>query len=164
MNARIGVGVFVFNSKGEFILGQRKGSHGAGHWALPGGHLEFNESFETCAEREVLEETGVKVKDIKFLTATNDVMKSEGKHYVTIFVGCRLEDENATLTIMEPEKCEEWRWASWEDVASLYEQHNQAETEGTMATFEGKVLFTPLVNLFRQRSGLHPWDIYKQTA
>lgn len=30
MNARIGVGVFVFNSKGEFILGQRKGSHGAG--------------------------------------------------------------------------------------------------------------------------------------
>lgn len=70
-----------------------------GHWALPGGHLEFDESFEICAEREVLEETDVKVKDIKFLTATNDVMKSEGKHYVTIFMGCKVEDDNTKLTV-----------------------------------------------------------------
>ena len=115
---RVGVGVFVFNSAGSFIVGKRKGSHGAGNsskanyvhfyclyctivyipsgtWALPGGHLEFGESFETCATREVLEETGIQVKgdSVRFLTATNDVMASEHKHYVTIFMGCRLETE-----------------------------------------------------------------------
>ena len=68
----------------------------SGTWALPGGHLDFGESFETCAMREVLEETGLQVKDdrVHFLTATNDIMPSEHKHYVTIFVACRPESED----------------------------------------------------------------------
>jgi 8-oxo-dGTP diphosphatase len=53
----------------------------------PGGHLEHGESFEDCAKREALEETGLEVGDVKFLTATNDVM-DEGSHYVTIYVTC----------------------------------------------------------------------------
>jgi 8-oxo-dGTP diphosphatase len=102
----------------KFILGKRLGSHGAGTWALPGGHLEFGESFEDCAAREIMEETGLDVEDVKFLTATNDVMPSEeapqaeaeaeagagagagmdvlnartqGKHYVTIFMTARVK-------------------------------------------------------------------------
>lgn len=68
-------------------------THGTGTWALPGGHIEFGESFETCATREVFEETGLHIKadSVRFLTATNDVMASEHKHYVTIFMGCRPE-------------------------------------------------------------------------
>lgn len=64
------------------------------------------------------------------------------------------------VQVMEPEKCEEWKWTSWNELASIYEKHNQAETEGKLAAFEGKVLFTPLVNLFRQRTGLRPWETY----
>lgn len=30
MNPRIGVGVFVFNNQGQFLIGKRKGSHGSG--------------------------------------------------------------------------------------------------------------------------------------
>jgi 8-oxo-dGTP diphosphatase len=51
----------------------------------PGGHLEHGESFADCAKREALEETGLEIGNIRFLTATNDVME-EGKHYVTVFV------------------------------------------------------------------------------
>jgi len=73
---RVGVGVFVFSER-FFLLGKRKGSHGAGHWSLPGGHLEYGESFEKCCVREVAEETGLKIKDISFLTATNDIFDVE---------------------------------------------------------------------------------------
>ncbi|GKZ30584.1 hypothetical protein AbraIFM66950_009661 [Aspergillus brasiliensis] len=101
MDPRVGVGVFVINHKGQIVLGQRKSSHGAGTWALPGGHLEFNESFESCAAREVLEETGLEVRDIRFLTATNDVMRDEGKHYVTVFMGCSVVGEDAQPEVSE---------------------------------------------------------------
>lgn len=32
---------------------RRKGAHGGGEYALPGGHLEHGESFEQCSKREV---------------------------------------------------------------------------------------------------------------
>ena len=76
-------------------------TYGPGTWALPGGHLEFGETFEACARREVLEETGLAVKhdSVRFLTATNDVMQPERKHYVTVFMGCRPEPENMELKV-----------------------------------------------------------------
>ncbi|KAK0260801.1 hypothetical protein LTR91_012932 [Friedmanniomyces endolithicus] len=85
---RVGVAVFVFQGTkdGDFVIGRRKGSHGAGTYALPGGHLAFGESFEQCAAREVKEETGLGVHDVRFLTATNTVFGNAGKHYVTIFM------------------------------------------------------------------------------
>lgn len=64
----------------------------AGQWAFPGGHLEFGESYAECAERESLEETGLKVKAVKTAAFTNDVFASENKHYITIFVLCERED------------------------------------------------------------------------
>lgn len=59
----------------------------------PGGHLEYGESFAETAARESLEETGLEIGNIKFLTATNDVF-GEGKHYVTIFVTAEITGEN----------------------------------------------------------------------
>jgi len=67
-------------------------ANGSGTLALPGGHLEFGETFEACAEREVLEETGLNIRHLRFLTATNSVMKDAGKHYVTIFMGGVVDD------------------------------------------------------------------------
>ena len=63
-----------------------------GTWSLPGGHLDLGESFEHCAAREVLEETGITVKpeDVRFLTAINDNVDEDLKHYITIFMGCCL--------------------------------------------------------------------------
>ena len=47
----IGLGVIIVNPADKILLGLRKGSHGAGEWSLPGGHLEWNESFEECSRK-----------------------------------------------------------------------------------------------------------------
>lgn len=67
----------------------------AGAIQLPGGHLEFGETPEACAVREVLEETGLEISeaDVRFVTATNDIFEAEGKHYVTLFMACRVPDD-----------------------------------------------------------------------
>ena len=108
----VGVAVIVIKN-GKVLLGKRKGAHGSGSWAFPGGHLEFNESIEDCAKREVLEETGMSIKNFRFATITNDLFHQSNKHYVTLFVVC--EHENGIPGVKEPDKCEEWDWFYWNE-------------------------------------------------
>ncbi len=92
---------------GKVLLGKRKGSHGKGEYAFPGGHLEYMESFEACAKRETEEECGIKIKDIRFQFLSN-VKKYAPKHYVHINL---LADwESGELRNREPDKCEGWGW------------------------------------------------------
>jgi len=119
---RVGVGVILIAPNihpGRILIGQRKGSHGVGKYALPGGHLEGNETFEQCAQREIAEEVGIQLEldTIKFLTTTNDIMGTDGGHYVTVFMGCIINKEQVDLIKnAEPDKCEGWVWLPWEDV------------------------------------------------
>lgn len=74
MSSQVGVGVACLVWKdGKFLVAQRKGSHGEGTWSLPGGHLEFNEKWQDCAAREVMEETGMSIVNARFLAVTNDI-------------------------------------------------------------------------------------------
>jgi len=105
---RVGIGVFVLRD-GKILMGKRKGSHGAATYALPGGHLELGETWEECAAREVMEETGLTLTNIRFVAVTNDIFENEEKHYVTLFMAGDLDNaQNAKL--MEPNKCESWDW------------------------------------------------------
>jgi 8-oxo-dGTP diphosphatase len=76
-----GVGCLVWRN-GKFLLHQRRNAHGDGTWAPPGGHLEFGESWEECAAREVFEETGMRIKNTRLITVSNDVFEAEHKHYI----------------------------------------------------------------------------------
>ena len=86
-------------------MGKRLCSHGVGTYSLPSGHLEFRETFEACAAREVVEETGIKVRNIRFLTATNDNMPEYSKQYVFILIVRERKNEEDEPKL-EPEKCE----------------------------------------------------------
>lgn len=105
--ARVGIGVFVFKN-GTFLMGRRKNAHGDGHWSIPGGHLEFGETFEETAEREVFEETNLKIKNVRFGAITNDHFKKEDKHYVTIWM--LSEWESGREKIVEPDKYVDMEW------------------------------------------------------
>jgi len=92
---------------GKVLLGKRNGSHGAGEYAWPGGHFEYMESFEDCAKREVMEETGMEIQNVRFLRLMNLKMYAP-KHYVDI--GLIAEWKSGEPEVKEPEKCEGWTW------------------------------------------------------
>lgn len=111
--ARIGVGIFIFKD-GKFLMGQRRNAHGDGSWSVPGGHLEYGESFEDTARREVKEETNLSIKNIRFGAVTNDYFQEESKHYVTIWM---LSDyDSGEVTITEPDKFIQMKWLDFESL------------------------------------------------
>ncbi len=91
----------------QVLLGLRKGSHGEGEYAFPGGHLEYKESFKNCALREIAEECGVKVKNLRFQCLSN-VDKYQPHHYVLI--GFAADWESGEPQVLEPDRCEGWQW------------------------------------------------------
>ncbi|KAI1856439.1 hypothetical protein JX265_011686 [Neoarthrinium moseri] len=142
---RVGVAAMIRNAQGEFVMSKRLGGHGAGDWQFPGGHLEFGESIFACAERETLEETGLKVKATKLVGVTNTVFPEPGKHYITLFVACEREDDKAEPELLEPLKCQGWHWITWDKVCGWCDHHN--ETAGEWATNK---CFMPIRNLVRE--------------
>ena len=129
---KVGVGVIVVKDN-KVLLEKRKNAHGEGTWGFPGGHLEFNEELEECAKREVMEEAGIEVRNIRIGTFTNDKFEKEGKHYITLFI---LADyDSGEVNILEPDRTEKWEWCSWDDLPSP--------------------LFLPIENLLKQ--GFNPF-------
>jgi len=104
----VGIGVIIHNKKGHILLGIRKTEHGKGEWSLPGGHLEFFESFEECARREVFEETGLQIADPFPAWVSNDLFEESNKHYVTVFMVS--EKYIGKVRNKEIDKCEGWKW------------------------------------------------------
>lgn len=131
---KVGIGVLVFKD-GKILLGKRKGSHGAGEYGGPGGRLEFGESIEDCIKREVKEEVGIEVKNIKFLCVSN-IKKYKDKHYVDI--GVTADWSLGEPKIMEPDKCEGW---DWYDLKALPEPLFAAEYNYLEALKSGKNFF-----------------------
>jgi len=103
---KVGIGVMIFK-EGRVLLGRRKGSHGAGDYAFPGGHLEHGESFADCARREVMEECGIEIDQIKFLFVAN-ILDYLPKHYVHLTLVAQWK--SGEPVVKEPEKSETWNW------------------------------------------------------
>jgi 8-oxo-dGTP diphosphatase len=93
---------------------ERGGAHGSGTWSVPGGHIEFDEDWIECAKREAMEEVGLKIKNVKLLTLTNDVFTEEKKHYITIWMTADWDEGEPESK--EPEKVTDLAWHSLHDL------------------------------------------------
>lgn len=102
----VGVGILIIKDN-RVLLAKRKGSHGEGEYAFPGGHLEFGESFSDCAIRETSEEAGIQISDIEFQFLAN-IIKYDGKQYV--HVGLTAKWLSGDPQNLEPNKSEDWGW------------------------------------------------------
>lgn len=110
-NPKVGIGVFVVRH-GKFLIGLRVGTHGKDTWSIPGGHLEYGESFEETAKREVREEVGIEVDNVRFGAVTNDIFAD--KHYISIWVIC--DYKSGELTVTEPDKFIEHKWINFTEL------------------------------------------------
>lgn len=104
---RVGVGVML--RRGDMVLlGKRLAGPGTGAYGWAGGHLEFGETPEACAVREVAEETGLAITPdmLKPLCVSNTM--AYGSHYIDIEFRCEIPDGEPQ--VMEPAKLESWDW------------------------------------------------------
>ncbi len=121
----VGCGVLVCNNNGQFLLMKRASKHAFGTYALPGGWMEFGETFEETARREVQEELGVDIENIKVLGVTNNLFPAENKHTVSIIMAATIK--SGAPQIMEPDKCASIDWYDdWNNLPQpLLTQYNK---------------------------------------
>jgi 8-oxo-dGTP diphosphatase len=86
----IGVGAVVFNAEGEILLIKRGKPPHYGRWMVPGGTLEWGETLEAAAIREVREETGIEIEIERFVEIIEAITPGdEGFHYVIMDYAAR---------------------------------------------------------------------------
>jgi 8-oxo-dGTP diphosphatase len=108
-----GFGVILEND-GQILLGKRhvdpekadSAFRSAGEWTLPGGKLEWGESFEDGAIREVKEETGIDITNPQVVSVHN--CKNQFAHFMT--VGLVTHNWKGDAQVMEPDEITEWEW------------------------------------------------------
>lgn len=115
----VGVGVVVWH-EGYILLGERRGSHGAGELALPGGKVESKQTPQQAAEDELLQETGLTGNNfVKLPFWSFDCYEELDRNYVTLYYMVRWNHSNPTLK--EPQKCGFWDWFVWKGLHTLEE-------------------------------------------
>ncbi len=121
-------GIWAFNDEGKFLMIKR--SIGArdehGRWDLVGGSMEFDESPEEMARREMKEEVNCDIKNLEFI-GINDVHRMQNNiatHWICLLFKGNI-DKNQ-VKIMEPEKIEEFGWFTLENPPPLHSMYLQA--------------------------------------
>lgn len=107
------VGVIVFKDN-KVLIGKRKdtASHGKGEYSFPGGHVEFGESFEEAIKRETLEESGIEIRNIKFLCVVNVDL------YNKVLIGMTADWDKGEIITRPEENIGDWQWLDVNDLPS----------------------------------------------
>ena len=77
----------------KILLIQRGGEPFKGCWAFPGGFMEMDETTEQCARRELKEETGLEVGEIKQVGAYSKVDRDPRGRTITVAYVTRVPQE-----------------------------------------------------------------------
>ncbi len=104
----VGCGAFILNEEGKVLLQQRNKEPERGYWSIPGGKLEWMETFEDAVKREVKEECDVDIQVEKLLGICDHIVKNENQHWVSPSFLCKIT--NGEPKIMEPTKHTDIKW------------------------------------------------------
>jgi len=110
------VGAFIFNQAGELLL--LKSHKWPGQYVVPGGHIELGERIEEAVIREVKEETGLEVYDLKFILFQEFIYDPsfwKPRHFIFFDYACRTESTEVQLN----DEAEEHAWVPLNDALDL---------------------------------------------
>jgi phosphoglycolate phosphatase len=110
------VGALVERSDGRILLVRTH--KWRGRLGLPGGKVERGESLEDALRREMLEETGLGIHDVRFIVAQESIDSSEfyrPAHMVLLNYHCRADGDQVRLN----DEAEAFVWAIPADALAL---------------------------------------------
>ena len=120
----------VRNAEGRYLFVRRSGlsRHHAGTWEPPGGKMDAGETVDVTLEREVAEETGLRIRDMRVAGAV------EGETEQARFVGLMMEAvaEPGEVTLSEEHDAFVWvtpAEAARLDLSSMYSAFIQSWAE-----------------------------------
>jgi 8-oxo-dGTP diphosphatase len=111
----VGVSAVVVRG-GLVVVGRRRGSHGAGSWAFPGGKVEPGEDPRDVVVRELDEETGLRAVRVEPIAWTSDLLThgEDTLHFITLHH--LVEVAPGEPVVREADKVEDWRWVACDDI------------------------------------------------
>lgn len=117
------VDAVIFRKKdddNELLLIKRKNDPFKSKWALPGGFVDEGEDLPVAAARELLEETGLVVKQLEQLGAFGKPGRDPRQHTVSVaYAG--FAEENAEA--MGADDADEAKWFSVKNLPELAFDH-----------------------------------------
>ena len=115
LQPRIGVAIILWKQQ-QVLLGERLHAQARPCWQFPGGHLETGETVLQCAARELREETGLQVEQMRTATFSNEPARLNGGDYLTLYVSAHWRAGEPQ--VREPEKCRRWQWFDYRELPS----------------------------------------------
>ena len=112
------MGAVVFREDRVLLI--RRGQAPAKNlWAIPGGSVEIGETLQQAAEREILEETGIRIRAARPIYIFDVIERDESEsirfHYVII----DLSAEYVSGELSAGDDAVEARWVSAEEINGL---------------------------------------------
>jgi 8-oxo-dGTP diphosphatase len=84
------------DSRRVLLLRRALGTTGGGMWCLPGGKVDYGDTVEQAAERELVEETSLRAVGLRFLFYQDSLPYGPGKmHCINLYFECDAEGEVA---------------------------------------------------------------------
>jgi 8-oxo-dGTP diphosphatase len=115
---QVAVGAIVIKDN-RVLLVKRAKAPSDGQWAIPGGRVELGETLQAAAERELMEETGVKVAAGEPAYCFDAIVYDENRRVLYHYVIIDLKADYVSGEVQQGDDALEAAWISPEEIDNL---------------------------------------------